>query len=141
MARAKRASKQKRRRMAFPALGAAGVSLAMGGGASATVPTANVPPRDIELRPVIALDEEEISDVSLATFYVFDKEAAGTSQFGQGVQLAAGCRGCGGCAVRSCRGCGCAGCRGCVARGCGGFWWGGCGGCGCSCCWSWGACR
>jgi hypothetical protein len=146
MARAKRASKQKRRRMAFPALGAAGVSLAMGGGASATVPTANVPPRDIELRPVIALDEEEISDVSLATFYVFDKEAAGTSQFGQGVQLAAGCRGCGcrgcrGCAVRGCRGCGCAGCRGCVARGCGGFWWGGCGGCGCSCCWSWGACR
>src|SRR6478736_3452678 len=143
MARAKRASKQKRRRMAFPALGAAGVRLAMGGGASATVPTANVPPRDIELRPVIALDEEEISDVSLATFYVFDKEAAGTSQFGQGVQLAAGCRGCGcrgcrGCAVRSCRGCGCGGC---VARGCGGFWWGGCGGCGCSCCWSWGACR
>ena len=29
MARAKRTSKQKRRRMAFPALGAAGVSLAM----------------------------------------------------------------------------------------------------------------
>jgi hypothetical protein len=79
--------------MAFPALGAAGVSLAMGGGASATVPTANVPPRDAELRPVIALDEEEISDVSLATFYVFDKETTGTSQFGQGVQLAAGCRG------------------------------------------------
>ena len=66
MARAKRASKQKRRRMAFPALGAAGVSLAMAGGASATVPTANVPPRDTELRPVITLDEEEISDVSLA---------------------------------------------------------------------------
>ena len=74
MARAKRASKRKRRRMAFPALGAAGVSLAMAGGASATVPTANVPPRDTELRPVITLDEEEISDVSLATFYVFDKE-------------------------------------------------------------------
>ena len=46
----------------------------MAGGASATVPTANVPPRDTELRPVITLDEEEISDVSLATFYVFDKE-------------------------------------------------------------------
>ena len=143
MARAKRTSKQKRRRMAFPALGAAGVSLAVAGGASATVSTANVPPRDTEFRPVITLDEEEISDVSLGTFYVFDKEATGTSQFGQGIQLAAGCRGCGcrGCAVRGCRGCGCAGCRGCVARGCGGFWWGGCGGCGCSCCWSWGACR
>ena len=145
MAHAKQASKRKRRRIVLPILGAAGASLAMGG-ASATVPTANVSPRDAELRPVIALDEEEISDVSLATFYVFDKETTGTSQFGQGIQLAAGCRGCGcrgcrGCAVRGCRGCGCAGCRGCVARGCGGFWWGGCGGCGCSCCWSWGACR
>ncbi|MFZ0101647.1 MAG: hypothetical protein WAL49_05125 [Pseudolabrys sp.] len=49
--------------MAFP--GAAGVSLAVAGGASATVSTANVPPRDTELRPVITLDEEEISDVSL----------------------------------------------------------------------------
>lgn len=66
MARAKRTSKQKRRRRAFPALGAAGVSLAVAGGASATVSTANVPPRDTELRPVITLDEEEISDVSLA---------------------------------------------------------------------------
>ena len=26
----------------------------------------------------ICLDEEEIADVSVATFYVFDKEAAGT---------------------------------------------------------------
>jgi hypothetical protein len=120
MARATRASKQKRRRTALPALGAAGVSLAMGGGASAIAATANVPHRDTELRPVITLDEEEISDVSLATFYVFDKETTGTSQFGQGVQLAAGRRGCGcrGCAARGCRGCGCAGCRGCVARGC-----------------------
>jgi hypothetical protein len=27
------------------------------------------------------LDEEEISDISLATFYVFDKELAGTCPF------------------------------------------------------------
>jgi hypothetical protein len=148
MARAKQGSKRKRRKMALPALGAAGMSLAMGGGASAISPTANVPSQDVEPRPVITLGEEEISDVSLATFYVFDRENVGTSQLGQGVQLAAGCRGCGcrgcrGCAVRGCRGCGCAGCRGCaVVRGCGGCgggWW--VGGCGCSCCWSWGACR
>jgi len=151
MARTKRASKQRPRKMALPALGAAGMTLAIGTGASATTPLASVPPQDTDLGPVITLGEEEIFDVSLATFYVFDRETTGTSQLG-GVQLAAGCRGCGcrgcavracrGCAVRACRGCGCAaGCRGCVARGCGGWWWGGCAGCGCSCCWSWGACR
>ena len=37
MARAKQVSKRKRRKMALPALGAAGLSLAMGGGASATI--------------------------------------------------------------------------------------------------------
>ena len=35
----------------------------------------------------ICLDEEEIADVSVATFYVFDKEAAGTFR----VRLAGGC--------------------------------------------------
>jgi hypothetical protein len=144
MARAKQASKRKRRRIALPVLGA-GVSLAIGGGASATAPAARLPSQETGPLPVITLGEEEISDVSLATFYVFDKENAGTSQLGPGVQLAAGCRGCGcrgcrGCAVRGCRGCGCAGCRGCAVirgcGGCGGLWWGGC-----SCCWSWGACR
>jgi hypothetical protein len=44
------------------------------------------------LKSAVTLDEEEISDVSLGTFYVSDKEATGTSQSGQGVQLAAGCR-------------------------------------------------
>src|SRR6202021_2391928 len=36
------------------------------------------------------LSEEEMVDVSLATFYVFDKE-----NIGSGVQLACGCGGCG----------------------------------------------
>ncbi len=72
--------------------------------------------------PGMTLNEEEISDVSLGTFYVFDKENAGAAR-GQFAQ-----RGCGGC--RGCRGC---------RRGCGG---GGCGGCGgCGCCLSWGSCR
>ena len=59
----------------------------------------------------ITLGEEEIADVSLATFYVFDKENTGSLR--GGVQVARGC-GCGGCS-------GCRGCRGCRAcRGCGG---------------------
>ena len=151
MARAKRALKQKRRRIALPVLGAAGVSLAMAGGTSATAPTANGLSQDTGPRPVITLGEEEISDVSLATFYVFDKE--NESQLGEGLQLAArggcggcaargcgGCaaRGCGGCAARACRGCAVRGCRGCAVRGCRGC---GCGGCGCGgcggSCWVW----
>ena len=149
MARAKQASKRKRQGTALPALGAAGVSFAMIGGASATAPTADASPPGTAQHPVITLGEEEISDVSLATFYVFDKENA---VIGQGVQLArGGCGGCGGrgggcggrgggCGGRGCggRGCGGRGCGGCGCGGCGGllWWlWGGCGGCG-----GWGGC-
>jgi len=160
MAHAKQASKQKRRRTTLPLVGAAGASLAMAGGASAAaVPAADLPSHGTAPFPVIVLGEEEISDVSLATFYVFDRENAGT--LGETLKLAAraggGCRGCGGggCAARGCaaravggcaahgcaaRGCAVRGCRGC--RGCGvGFR--GCAGCGCSCsgcaapCWLW----
>ena len=140
MAQAKRASKRKRRRITLPALGAAGASLIMAGGVSATAPTANVPSlQETSLRPVITLDEEEIADVSLGTFYIFDKE--NESQLGQGIRLAArGCGRCGGCAgrcavarcavARCAARCGCAvGCGGC--GGCGGGWWGG------GSCWVW----
>ncbi len=101
MARSKQASKRKGRRRTLPVVGAAGVSLAVAGGASATGPTEHTPPRDTAPRPIITLGEEEISDVNLATFYVFDKE---NIEFGDRVQLAR--RGCGGC-----------GCRGCAVRG------------------------
>ena len=140
MVRIKRVSKRKRRRISLRVLGAAGMSLATAGGTSATAPTAHVSSQDTGLRPVIALGEEEISDVSLATFYVFDKE--NESQLGQELQLAARARGCGGCAARGCGGCaargcgGCAarGCRGCAVRGCRGCAViRGCGGCGCGC--------
>ena len=144
MAHSKRASKRKRRRIALPVLGAAGASLAMAGGASATVPIANVPSQDNPPLP-ITLYEEEIFDVNLATFYVFDRENADPSQLVEKV-AARGCRGCaargcGGCAARGCGGCrGCRGCavracRGCGGCGCGGVAvWGGCGGCGgCGC--------
>ena len=60
------------------AFGAAGVSLAMTGAASATAPTTNVPSQE-NTRQFI-LGEEEISDVSLATFHVFDRETPSLSQ-------------------------------------------------------------
>ena len=84
MAQAKKASKRKRRRIALPVLGVAGMSLSLAGGASAaTAPGTNVPSQDTAPRPEIIFGEEEISDVSLATFYVFDKENVGTLPYDQ----------------------------------------------------------
>jgi hypothetical protein len=132
MRQEKQASKRKRISKSVPVLGAAGLTFSLVGGASAAVaPTtdaANSPA--LGLGHQFTLGEEEIADVSLATFYVFDKENAAAAK--GGVQEARGCggRGCGG------RGCGGRGCGGRGCRGCGG----GCGGCGCGCL-SWGACR
>jgi hypothetical protein len=134
MSRSKQTSKAKgRRRAVTAAFGVAG-ALSLASGASASVaPASDIPTQNTT--PVI-LAEEEISDVSLATFFVFDKENARHP----GLQLARGCgHGCGhGC---GCRGCavhrGCAGCGGCgVHRGCRGCVRGcaGCGGCGGGCC-------
>ena len=114
----KQASKRTGRTKAVTALGAAGL-LSLAGGASAAIVGPAEPTEDTASRHVITLSEEEISDVSLATFHVFDHENVGTHH--SGVQLAY--RGCGGC--RGCRGCG---------RGCGGYGgyclsWGGCGIC------------
>jgi hypothetical protein len=95
--------------------------LSLAGGASgAAVDQARDTPTE-NSAPVITLAEEEISDVSLATFYVFDNENAGAHR--PGLQLP---RGYGrGCAVhRGCRGCAVA-CGGC---GSGGNSNGGCGG-------------
>ena len=154
MQRVKQASKKKRvTKAAVPALGAAGLTLSLAGGASASaVPTGDLQQRsNFAPGPMITLGEEELADVSLATFHLFDNE-----NIASGIQLAArgcgGCRGCGG--ARGCGGVrGCGGCRGCRCgvgcRGCGG----GCGGCGvglgfwgvgvaCTgCCASWGRCR
>jgi hypothetical protein len=124
MPQVKQASKQKRvTKAAMPALGAAGLTFSLLGSASASaVPTAVVP-QTTHFAPneAITLGEEEMADVSLATFYLFDKENVGS-----GVQVAwvRGCRGC-----RACRGC-----RGCAVRGCGGCGVGGC-------CARWGRCR
>ena len=121
MAHTKPASKRRRRSKALPVLGAAGLSLSLASGASAVpagpaLPTQNT----IEVGQNITLGEEEIADVSLATFYVFDKENDGTS--GPLQRVGHGCGGCGG------HGHGCGGCIGIgIACGCGGC--GGCGGC------------
>ena len=123
MSRVKQASKRKRitKAAAVPALGAAGLGLSLAGSASAsTLPAEDVSKSiDAIANQRFVLGEEEIADVSLATFHLFDKESGKS-----GVQqMAWGCR-CGGC-----RGCGCRACR-----------CGGCAGCG-SCCASWGICR
>src|SRR5215469_10029815 len=86
---------------------------------------------------VTPLAEEELSDVTLATFHVYDKEIAGVKRSPLLELTRCGCGRCGGRGCRGCRGCGgrCR-CRG----GCGC----GCGGCGCGgggCCLSWGGCR
>jgi hypothetical protein len=127
MSRPKQASKRIRRSKAVPVLGAAGLSLSLAGGASASTsgPAADVTPQATSPNQEIFLGEEEISDVNLSTFYVFDKENTATPQVGE--KVAWGCR-CG------CGGCRCGGCR-CGWRGC----WG-CGGCG-GCCARWGRCR
>src|SRR4029077_157238 len=60
--------------------------------------TADIQTQNTKLSHEITLYEEEISDVSLATFYVFDNENAGT--FRRRIKLAQGCGGCG-CGQRS----------------------------------------
>jgi hypothetical protein len=153
-AMAKQGFKQKRSKTvlaktAVPVWAAAGV-LAMGAGASANAPATDIPSQDSGKS--ILLAEQEVFDVSLGTFYVFDKE----TELKPGVRLAAGrcgggcgcgghgggCGGChmgGGCHAGGGCGChvgGCHGCRGCGGCGCGlgalglGLFFGGCGGCG-----------
>jgi hypothetical protein len=80
MSHTKRAGERKRGGKAGAMLGAAGVSLALTGGAHAATnrPAADISSRDTAPRHEITIDEEEISDISLATFYVFDKGNAGT---------------------------------------------------------------
>jgi hypothetical protein len=128
MARRKQAAgKHSTTKAAAATLGAVGLGLSLTGNVSAsTLPAADVPQSDGNWSDHrLVLNDEEMADVSLATFHLFDKEldTAGMQQ------VAWGCR-CGGC--RGCRGCRCGGWRGCRC--------GGCGGCG-GCCRRWGHCR
>src|SRR5580704_4114575 len=129
MSQTKQDSRRKRRGKALSALGiagVAGVSLSLAGGASASTAGSaiDVQSPNVSPRHEILLGEEEISDVSLSTFYVFDKENA-KPQLGEKLAWWRGCRcGCGGCRCGGC-GCGWRGCGGCRCGGCR------CGGCGC----------
>jgi hypothetical protein len=132
----KRSSKSKRRSKALPALGFAGVSLSMAGGACASISEASAntsPTTSPSQNQEIFLADEEISDVSLATFYVFDKENPRPPPLSQKLRFArCGCGGHGGgCGGRG-GGCGCGGHGGCGHGGLGGCGHGGCafhGGC------------
>jgi hypothetical protein len=113
MSDAKQASKRSSRARAVTVLGVAGtLSLAGGASVAAVGPAGDTPTKN---KPVITLREEEISDVSLSTFYVFDNENAGVRR--PGSQLAQktrrprqGCGGCGGCGgPSSCASCASAG--------------------------------
>jgi len=102
------------------------MSLTLAGGASASTggPATDILSQNFSTPHEIFLGEEEISDVSLATFYVFDKENAAKPQMGEKLAW----RGCGGCRCGGCR-CGFRRCAGC--GGCGGVGW----------CWSRGGCN
>src|SRR5215469_1156409 len=102
---------RKGRRKAVTVLGVAGALSLVGGPSGAAVG----PPSDtLTANTTVTLYEEEISDVSLSTFYVFDHENAGRP----GLRLAqrTRSRGCGGCS-----GCGgptsCASCASCASAG------------------------
>jgi len=118
MSHAKQASKRRSRAKAVTVLGVAGALSLVDGASAAIVGPAEDIPTD-NTAPVITLGEEEISDVSLATFFVFDKENAGAHR--SGLQLARGCRGRGRSRAvhRGCRGCAvaCGGCGGCASGG------------------------
>src|SRR5580698_2463247 len=115
MSRTKQASKSKRQTKAVPVMGAAGLfSLAGGVGVAAAStggPAADLPLQKVTPSHEIILSEEELSDVSLATFYVVDKENAAAAK--SGIRIARGCGGCGGhggCGCIYCLPLGCAVC-------------------------------
>ena len=89
----KRASKRKRRSKTIPALGAAGLSLTLANEASlaATAPVLDAMTRKAGVSHEIILREEEIFDVTLASFYVFDKERAGAFRAGGRLIKVTGC--------------------------------------------------
>jgi hypothetical protein len=86
-------SNRKRRSKTIPALGAAGLSLALASESSLAAPT---PPLDTMTREAgvsheVILREEEIFDITLASFYVFDKERTGAFRAGGWLIKVSGC--------------------------------------------------
>ena len=89
----KRASKRKRRSKTIPALGAAGLSLTLASEASlaATAPALDRMTRKAGVSHEIILREEEIFDVTLASFYIFDRESAEAFRAGGRLMKVTGC--------------------------------------------------
>src|SRR5271157_3648066 len=117
MTEAKRASKGKRPGKAISIMGLAGASwAASAAGSVADLPEGNIPTPQYPASFHLFLGDEEISDVSLATFHLFGKEEL--ENLRGGIQLARGC-GCGhGCGGHG--GCGRVGVGGCGRVGVGG---------------------
>jgi hypothetical protein len=74
----KEATQRKRRTNALPVLGAASLSFSLATGAPAAVGSVNPDPATSALVAEQVMDEEQISDVSLATFHVLDNEGGST---------------------------------------------------------------
>src|SRR6516164_185115 len=87
MPHTKQASKRRSRAKTVTVLGVTGALSLAGGESRAAVNAAGDIPIETTA-PLITLGEEEISDVSLSTFYVFDNENAGAHR--RGLQLARG---------------------------------------------------
>ena len=94
MSRTKEACQRKRRTNAVPTLGAAGLSLSLASGPAAAIGGVNP---DLATSAPIAqqvIDENEIFEVSLATFRVFDRESADAPRTRPTI-VGAGCGACG----------------------------------------------
>ena len=72
MPHTKEAVRRKRRTKAMPVLGAAGLSLSLAIGLSAASGSIDPDPATSAPAAQQVMDDEQISDVSLATFHVFD---------------------------------------------------------------------
>ncbi len=101
MSRPKTSAKRKTRSKAVPALGVAGMTLLAGASAALAHPA---PGQATDSRSnKLVLSEEEISDVTLATFYAIDHEGQGQGQRAtRRIRLAMGACGCG---CGACGGC------------------------------------
>jgi hypothetical protein len=73
-----KAALHKHRKKGLPVLGAAGLSLCLGSGAPAAlgVATTDIPACSVTVTEGHTLREEEFTDITLATFHIFDREEA-----------------------------------------------------------------
>ena len=107
-----KAALHKHRKKGLPVLGAAGLSLCLGSGAPAAlgVATTDIPACSVTVTEGHTLREEEFTDITLATFHIFDREgpprlhtriagacgACGAGLYGDGSGTGAGAGGGGG---------------------------------------------